>query len=958
MDLMILLIKRLTVLLLALSAICVRAQNGQGDNLIVTDTALLNIYKQLMIFPQEKIYIQTDKPYYMAGETVFCRLFLLDACFHAPFPESRYVYVELIDQNGSVEVRRKLRPENGILYYDAFKLSGHMAQGYYKIRAYTRLMENCGVENFYSKPVFVIAENNERLKMEMNVSAPDERRTRVELRFVNAGTGAVAPPAGLFLQFNGQKQTTSEKMDDGVYAFELPLSDEDRERSLYVEALNENDSVVFKQFDIVPYTGDSIELTFYPEGGYLVEGQPNVVAFKALFKDGRPASVRGNIVATDRTILTQFSTVHEGMGRFFLLPEKGQTCYAEYESGNIRRRTQLPDFKRNPFALHCVWKNDQLLISVNREKDASLSNMYLLVHCRGDMLYFGQWNEDRTILALEKEALRTGVNHLILLSEDYHPLSERLVFCNKNDHIRPEIKTDRRSYEKREHVVMGISLDGERTPALHPADSIFRDWDVDLPEIVVTGKRIRRKRKRDGAYHPNLAVSVTADSEVQTGTTTNILTEILLESELKGAVSNPTYYFGDSPEVESCADLLMMTHGWTRYDLPKAMRGEWAIPAIDVETSQTLSGMVKGGVIPRAASNIEVAVLSYQGKEKYYDVTKTDENGLFRFENFELPDSSEIVIQALKGNKRKKGLLEVVTDTIAYPLAGNFGFPPYCLSASQPFIERIIAATDRDYASWVIRLPEITVKARNPNRKPKKENLYRTQPDYFLTANEIKETGITDLLTLIATFPYVTVKHRGWNTSIETLIPGNLINSSSRTKATLAINGVLFHDDVIPPLSTLSLVNVNEIAEIHLIISPHKLPTEQIRQTNVAESLINVPAGLNYVPGGLIHIITKDGKFRDRRRRFHFKSLIPLGYATPAAFYSPKYDAGQAPADGADRRATVYWKPDVVVAKDANASIDFYTTDLPTTYSVVTEGICPDGTLIYRHEKAFVKVEK
>jgi Tfp pilus assembly protein PilZ len=101
------LMKGLTVILFSLFCIfsvSAKMQTG-SDSIAAVDTALLNIYKQLMVFPQEKIYVQTDKPYYVAGETVFYRLFLLDACFHVPFLMSRYVYVELIDLNNSVEIR-------------------------------------------------------------------------------------------------------------------------------------------------------------------------------------------------------------------------------------------------------------------------------------------------------------------------------------------------------------------------------------------------------------------------------------------------------------------------------------------------------------------------------------------------------------------------------------------------------------------------------------------------------------------------------------------------------------------------------------------------------------------------------------------------------------------------------------------------------------------------------------
>jgi hypothetical protein len=56
-------------------------------------------------------------------------------------------------------------------------------------------------------------------------------------------------------------------------------------------------------------------------------------------------------------------------------------------------------------------------------------------------------------------------------------------------------------------------------------------------------------------------------------------------------------------------------------------------------------------------------------------------------------------------------------------------------------------------------------------------------------------------------------------------------------------------------------------------------------------------------------------------------------------------------------RTTIYWKPNVTVNSDGKASVDFYTADTPGSYSAVIEGVCPDGTLIYEHKKALIKVE-
>ena len=82
----------------------------------------------------------------------------------------------------------------------------------------------------------------------------------------------------------------------------------------------------------------------------------------------------------------------------------------------------------------------------------------------------------------------------------------------------------------------------------------------------------------------------------------------------------------------------------------------------------------------------------------------------------------------------------------------------------------------------------------------------------------------------------------------------------------------------------------------------------------------------------------------------------PLGYQGPAAFYSPKYETLEAKQSTApDYRTTIFWKPDFVASDTGEANFDFYTSDFPTTYSVVIEGLTNDGKIVRQVEK--IRVE-
>ncbi|MBQ8630025.1 MAG: TonB-dependent receptor, partial [Prevotella sp.] len=70
---------------------------------------------------------------------------------------------------------------------------------------------------------------------------------------------------------------------------------------------------------------------------------------------------------------------------------------------------------------------------------------------------------------------------------------------------------------------------------------------------------------------------------------------MLLNSELKGNIENPNYYF-KAPDRRTAhhLDLLMMTQGWRRYMLEDMVSGTYPDITYSIETGQTISGEVQG----------------------------------------------------------------------------------------------------------------------------------------------------------------------------------------------------------------------------------------------------------------------------------------------------------------------------------------------------------------------------
>ena len=112
------------------------------------------LQKQRQLFPQEKIYLHTDRSSYAAGDTIWFRAHLVDAATHQVSTNSRYVYVELIDPDSKLLKRIKLRPSNKI-FQGHIAIGNMLPQGYYTLRAYTRFMENLPESYFFHSTIAI-----------------------------------------------------------------------------------------------------------------------------------------------------------------------------------------------------------------------------------------------------------------------------------------------------------------------------------------------------------------------------------------------------------------------------------------------------------------------------------------------------------------------------------------------------------------------------------------------------------------------------------------------------------------------------------------------------------------------------------------------------------------------------------------------------------------------------------
>ena len=868
------------------------AQQTMPDSL----TLLFN--RQLMVFPQEKIYLHTDKPYYITGEKIWFRAHLVDAASHVPFPLSRYVYVELFNPLDSLLSRVKIRNENDA-YHGFMDIPQDIPEGEYVLRAYTNFMLSLEEHYLCTKTVRIGNPDNRMVHVETGFSFDEDGTTNADFSFSGSANNTPVVPRNVQVSINGGQMQAFEVDAEGTVGvtFNIPVDAPKRVMLL--------DADKSRQFIQIPVAADDFDVGFYPEGGSLLQGVISQIAFKALRSDGRSLNIEGIVYDNAGNETAQFKTDHAGMGSFVLIPEEGKTYYAVCTADSQSKRFELPSALQNGYALSVKnMQKDRIHVSVLQTvPDSPRDTLYLLAHVRGTVCYSAQWDAGREFISLPKSQLPSGVLHLILFDAKLNPVSERLAFVHSDDHAHVSYDSDMETFAARSYVNSRIALtDSDGNP-----------------------------------LQGNFSVSVTDDHAIVPDSATNILTHLLLTSDLRGYIENPAAYFRDDISSVWALDLLMLTQGWRRYDAASVAHGQFARPAAALELGPTISGRVRRAFINRPVAQSKVSIVSANGE--YFDLAETDSEGRFNFDVSEQPDSTTFIVQAF--TKTGFGNLELLIDGETLPdrtipmsfpaetAKGKEIFDQYVESAAAP------ATPDKSNYDWDMGdLAEVTVTAR---RRPPKSVL---RPSYHIDEEQLQRYSTTrGILSILDAIPEISFK----------------VDSSTGQDVVffkdLSISKLIIDDKINPPLSfealldwELNIIDVSQISHAFSLIN-----AEKVKDLYISENGSKIGTDIIIICESINDIFYSVQKLDVARIR-------PLGYQKPVEFYAPKYDTPESRGNEAvDLRTTVYWQPVVQTDSLGVALFEFYSADAGNSYTAVIEGVTDDGRIIRQEGKLWRK---
>ena len=321
-----------------------------------------------------------------------------------------------------------------------------------------------------------------------------------------------------------------------------------------------------------------LRLTLYPEGGNLVQGLPCRVAFEACRENGEWVEGTLSLVENDVQTGHAIATQHRGRGSFSITPGADKAQRVQFTSKDGERVTAtLPRAESSGASLNVVRQGADWTMHCRLSADIQPSAVGLTVSYEGKVLGFYTFRGNNERFTFEPPQGISGVYQATLFTEDGKVLADRLFF-----HRTPGM------------AVAPLQVEGLKAEYA-PYDSI----------------RISLQSK-DVLHNTPFSLAV-RESGTSMGNhdTGNILTEMLLASEIRGFVPDPGWYFEQDDSVHHTAlDLLMMTQGWRRF--------RWEDMAVKGALEQTQPRekqlMLKGRVYPSNPADPRLRELEDQSR--------------------------------------------------------------------------------------------------------------------------------------------------------------------------------------------------------------------------------------------------------------------------------------------------------------------------------------------------------
>lgn len=955
---------------------------------------------------QEKVYLHFDNNCYFQGDTIWYKAYVVLADDNSPQPLSRILYVELLNEQGYIVERQQLPINMDGQANGQFAIADSAFAGFYEIRAYTKWMLNFGFD--YTRPWFskngmseesvgtyltiedlawdpkqTLAEHLNkngfttfsRLVKSLEISMPEKKTVSLkeQLDKVKSNLFQKDDEHNLFISIDPQGMRKNYRDYHNLFSRVIPIYNRPDTTELYMSKIIPK-KVTTGDYDIKWKTPE-FDVKFYPEGGYMLEGEECRVAWEAMNEQLERLNVRG-VLLEDGEPIDSIQPCHAGRGVFTLKPLQGKKYKVRFMFKEHRFDFDLPKAEQEGVRLWVEQDEEGVYFDVAQHFDKPRKLM-LNVYCRGKKS--GEWklkSEEKGAVAAYIEDLSEGVNQVVVIDSLGNVYADRLFFVNK-------------LYESQAKVIVA----GANNHRYAPLEKVRIN-------LIATDARSRPLR------HQTFSVSVRdADQLDASFASGNVMTNLLLESDLKGFVENPDYYFEANDEQHRQAlDILMLVQGWRRYDWRFIENPEYFNVDYLPEQKMVIYGQalpLRKSLLRRDKGKLQISCSLINDKGEmvpeipfiYRGVTEADSGGYFQFAYDPFYGKGKLTLRAKYVNKLEKKNYDLVTHDPEIFIRKQYYYPQ-ALKEYSWYETHLLDIVKDKHVTWEERQKDIYASEWIPqvNIKQKKRVHLKMQKDrpvaqidfldfvndmwdlgYYSALNKLdgRNISLSGMLTYFHDFVRLQYEqsennheihetYYNWSAITTSHYPSTIESATSgqdngRIETFSFMDNIKRidivsdaprrptsfeheHQDKVTPY-TIPIITSNISASYSGNSSSYSSFTSpSVSEWDTSYHPSHPPVGIDaYVnivatPDSLPRIIFG--------REYNFQ-----GFNRPVEYYNPDYSKARLP-EVKDYRRTLYWNPNVTTDNYGQVTIEFYNSSVCTSVDVSAEGVTRHGQYI------------
>ena len=523
------------------------------------------------------------------------------------------------------------------------------------------------------------------------------------------------------------------------------------------------------------------------------------------------------------------------------------------------------------------------------------------------------YSEKTRNLKIPYALLTPGINNLALIDGKGTVYAERAFFVFPAGQT-PQIRFDKEEYGPRQKVAAVVDL---------PEG----DWSVSVS---------------DDGYAP------------VSGRGYDIVSWWYLGSELPTFVEDANRFFDESTPLHdriAAVDGVMLTHGWTYYELPDILSGKTDMPYFGKEYTQSISGVVRGSFRTARRSIVSFVAPSIG----FSAMGQLDTTGYFVLNGIDFPEGTQFLVGAVSLGGSTRRFTPYLDDDV---FAKFHHYPKYLdkPSYTEEYKRNILWEYYNAGGEIVYSLhPSYvsgTASSRQENISPMPD--YEFKPGQYRPERDLDPYKSMDLLTyIVTTCPPL----RFGDQAPAPITAGNVGTDDSDTST----EDTAVSDVTMSEYRTI-VCRVQKISsqmgvsagweEIIVFINGMRASCAELDGLMVSDI-----TGFAYVTGNDAIRFNEDmgNAFSPRSvvmvKTRHYAHDIaanvstgkPLGWQQPKHFYNPRYEDARSRKASEPLRATLYWNPRLEPDTDGKAVFDFYTSDHKADATVLIEGFTKDG---------------